>query len=112
MIDTAVGVLNVPELEALVSLNTELALRYQEIADDPAGDPQTRQTAEALAGWRRARARYFREECAETERVEAAHTAEPSAALAAAELESHAVSSRAARVSTRSQPGPCHRGAA
>ena len=72
MIDTAVGVLNVPELDALVSLNVDLAERYQAIADDRDAEPQTRGTAEALAAWRRARARYFREECAKTERVEAA----------------------------------------
>jgi hypothetical protein len=72
MIDTAVGTLNVPELEALVSLNVELAGRYQAIADDRDAEPQARQTAQALAVWRRARARYFQEECAETERVEAA----------------------------------------
>jgi hypothetical protein len=73
MIDTAVGILNVPELEVLVSLNVDLAGRYQAIADDPDAEPETRRTAEALANWRRLRARYFREECAETERVEAAH---------------------------------------
>jgi hypothetical protein len=72
MIDTAVGVLNVPELEALVSLNVDLAEGYQAIADDRDAEPETRQTAQALAAWRRARARYFQEECAETERVEAA----------------------------------------
>ena len=72
MIDTAVGVLNVPELEALVSLNVDLAEVYQAIADDRAAEPQTRRTAAALAAWRRARARCFQEECAETERVEAA----------------------------------------
>ena len=72
MIETAVGVLNVPELEALVSLNVDLAERYQAIADDRDAEPQTRGTAEALAAWRRERARYFRKECAETERVEAA----------------------------------------
>jgi hypothetical protein len=73
MIDTAVGILNVPELEVLVSLNVDLAERYRAIADDPDAEPETRRTAEALANWRRLRARYFREECAETERVEAAH---------------------------------------
>jgi hypothetical protein len=72
MIDTAVGVLNVPELEALVSLNVDLAERYQAIADDRDVEPPTRGTAEALAVWRRARARYFQQECAEAERVEAA----------------------------------------
>ncbi len=72
MIDTAIGMLNVPELEALVSLNVDLAERYQAIADDRDAEPQTRGTAQALAAWRRARARYFQEECAETERVEAA----------------------------------------
>ena len=71
MIDTAVGVLNVPELEALVALNVDLAERYQAIADDCDAEPQTRGTAEALAAWRRARARYFREEWAEADRVEA-----------------------------------------
>jgi hypothetical protein len=77
MIDTDVGVLNVPELETLVSLNVDLADRYQAIADDPDAEPQTRQTAEALAAWRRGRARYFQQECAETERVEAAHESDP-----------------------------------
>ena len=72
MIDTAIGMLNVPELEALVSLNVDLAERYRAIADDCDAEPQTRGTAEALAAWRRARARYFQEQCAETERVEAA----------------------------------------
>lgn len=76
MIDTAVGVLNVPELEALVSLNVDLAGRYQAIADDRDAEPKTRLTAEALAAWRRARARYFQQECAETERFEAAGEAE------------------------------------
>lgn len=72
MIDTDVGILNVPELEALVSLSVDLAERYQAIADDPDAEPQTRRTAVALAAWRRARARYFQQECAEAERVEAA----------------------------------------
>ena len=76
MIDTAVGMLNVPELEALVSLNVDLAGRYQAIADDRDAEPQTRLTAEALAAWRRARARYFQAECAETERFEAAREPE------------------------------------
>ncbi len=73
MIDTAVGMLNVPELEALISLNVDLAERYQAIADDPDAEPETRRTAAALAAWRRGRARYFHEECAETEHVEAGH---------------------------------------
>lgn len=73
MIHTDVGLLNVPELEALVLLNIDLAYRYQAIADDPDAEPQTRRTAEALAAWRRGRVRYFQQECAETERVEAAH---------------------------------------
>ena len=77
MIDTAVGILNVPELETLISLNVDLAERYQAIADDPDTAPGVRRTAEALAAWRRARARYFHEECAETERVEAAHELDP-----------------------------------
>ena len=77
MIATAVGILNVPELEALISLNVDLAECYQAIADDPDADPETGRTAEALAAWRRARARYFHEECAETERVEAAHELDP-----------------------------------
>ena len=81
MIATAVGILNVPELEALISLNVDLAECYQAIADDPDADPETGRTAEALASWRRARARYFREECAETERVEAAHELDPSTTL-------------------------------
>jgi len=71
MIDTDVGILTVPELEALVSLNVDLVDRYQAIADDPYVEPQTRRTAEALAAWRRRRSRYFQQECAETERVEA-----------------------------------------
>lgn len=73
MINTAIGMLTVPELEALVSLNVELAESYQAVAADPDGDPQTRHTAEALAAWRGARARYFNEECAEAEQFEAAH---------------------------------------
>jgi hypothetical protein len=73
MIDTPIGILNVPELEVLISLNVELGRRYQEIADDPQAEPETRQAAETLAVWRRARARHFHEQCAETERVEAAH---------------------------------------
>ena len=81
MIDTAVGILSVPELEALISLNVDLAECYQAIADDPDADPETGRTAEALASWRRARARYFHEECAETERVEAAHELDPCTTL-------------------------------
>ena len=81
MIDTDVGILNVPELEALVSLNVDLADHYQAIADDPDAEPQTRRTAEALAAWRRRRARYFQQECAETERVEALDESDPSTAL-------------------------------
>jgi hypothetical protein len=77
MIDTDVGILNVPELDALVSLNVDLADRYQAIADDPDAEPQTRRTAYALAAWRRARARYFQQECAETERVEAVDESDP-----------------------------------
>lgn len=77
MIDTDVGILNVPELEALVSLSVDLAERYQAIADDPDAEPQTRRTAVALAAWRRARARYFQHECAETERFEAEHESDP-----------------------------------
>jgi hypothetical protein len=73
MIHTPIGILNVTELEVLSSLNVDLAERYQAIADDPEGEPETRRIAEALAVWRRARARYFREECAETERLEAAN---------------------------------------
>jgi hypothetical protein len=81
MIDTDVGILNVPELEALVLLNVDLADLYQAIADDPDAEPQTRQTAEALAAWRRARARYFQHECAETERVEALDESDPCTAF-------------------------------
>ena len=62
-----------PELEALVSLNVELAERYQATADDPAVERETRHIAEALAAWRGARARYFNEECAEAEQFETAH---------------------------------------
>lgn len=78
MIDTDVGILNVPELEALVLLNLDIADRYQAIADDPDAEPHTRLTAEALAAWRRGRARYFQQECAQTERVEAVHESDPS----------------------------------
>jgi hypothetical protein len=70
MIETAVGRLTVPELETLVSLNVDLAERYQATADDPDEEPETRRMAETLAAWRRARARYFCEECAETECAE------------------------------------------
>ena len=77
MIDTDVGILTVPELEALVSLNVDLAERYQAIADDPDAEPQTRRTAVTLAAWRRARARYFQQECAETEQFEAVHESDP-----------------------------------
>jgi hypothetical protein len=59
MIDTDVGILTVPELEALVSLNVDLADRYQTIADDSDAGPEARRTAQALAAWRRRRARYF-----------------------------------------------------
>jgi hypothetical protein len=62
----------VPELEALVSLNLDVASRYQAVADSLEADPQTRRTASVLAAWRRARAQYFSMECVETERVEAA----------------------------------------
>ena len=56
----------------LVALNVDLVDRYQTVADDPEAGPETRRIAERLAAWRRARARYFREECALTERLEAA----------------------------------------
>jgi hypothetical protein len=72
MIETYVGMLNVPELGVLVALNVDLVDRYQAIADDTEAEPETRRIAEALAAWRRGRARYFREECARTERPEAA----------------------------------------
>ncbi len=73
MIETAVGILTVPELEAVAALNLDLAERYQAIVDDPDVEPEERQLAAAFAAWRRARARYFREECAETEHFEAKH---------------------------------------
>lgn len=76
MIDTAVGPLTVPELEELVELNLDLAERYQSVADDPDVEPESRQIASALAVWRRARARYFRQESAEAERVEASNELE------------------------------------
>ena len=71
MIETDVGMLTVPELGVLAELNIDLAARYQAIADQPEVEPDTRRTAQALATWRRARARYFREEGAWTEREEA-----------------------------------------
>jgi hypothetical protein len=77
MIETEVGVLTVPELDALAALNADLAEHYQAIAEDATAAPETRQTAQALAAWRRARARYFSAQSAETEAVEAAR--EPSA---------------------------------
>ena len=80
MIETAVGILTVPELEAVVALNLDLAERYQAIVDDPDVEPQARQTAAALGAWRRARSRYFREERAETEHFEATHEVETSIA--------------------------------
>jgi hypothetical protein len=70
--ETYLGMLNVPELGVLVALNVDLVDRYQAVADDPEAEPETRRIAERLAAWRRARARYFREECARTERLEAA----------------------------------------
>jgi hypothetical protein len=73
MIQTDVGLLTVPELGALISLNVDLAERYQAIADDPDAEPQTRRDAATLAAWRRTRARFFHEACLETERFEAAH---------------------------------------
>ena len=73
MIETYVGIINAPELEALVSLNDHLADAYQAIADNPEERPETRRTAAALAAWRRGRARYFSEELAHAERLEAAH---------------------------------------
>jgi hypothetical protein len=76
VIETAVGILTVPELEAVVALDLDLAERYQAIADDPDLEPEARQIAGALAAWRRARARYFREECAKTEQFEATHELE------------------------------------
>jgi hypothetical protein len=82
MIETEVGVLTVPELDALASLNADLADHYQAIAEGATAEPETRQTARALAAWRRARARYFSEQSAETEAVEAAR--EPSASGAPA----------------------------
>jgi hypothetical protein len=72
LIEIEVGLVNVPEFAGLVLLNSELADCYQRIAHDEQ-DLGTRQTAEALASWRRVRARGFRERWAEAERVEAAH---------------------------------------
>ncbi len=71
MIETRVGALNVPELDALVALNLELADRYQAVADDPEAEAEIRRTAHELAAWRRSRARYFRVEYARTDRIEA-----------------------------------------
>jgi hypothetical protein len=71
MIAMAVGML--PELEAMISLNVDLAARYQVVTNDPDAEPGARRTAATLAVWRRARARYFRGECADTERVEVRH---------------------------------------
>ena len=71
MIETRVGALNVPELDALVALNLELADRYQAVADDPEVEAEIRRTAHELAAWRRSRARYFRVEYARTDRIEA-----------------------------------------
>ena len=76
MIETAVGQLTVPELEALVGVNLDLAQRYQAVADDPDVEQESRRIGSALADWRRARARYFHQECAEAERLEAAHEVE------------------------------------
>ena len=59
MTETDVGMLNVPELGVLVTLNVDLVDRYQAIADDTEAEPETRRIAEALAAWRRARARYL-----------------------------------------------------
>jgi phage-related minor tail protein len=73
MIETDVGTLTVPELGVLVELNLKLADCYQAIADHPDAEAETRRTAQALAAWRRGRARYFREEGALTEREEAAY---------------------------------------
>ena len=64
MIDTDVGILPYPS-RRYRSLNVHLAERYQAIAITHA-EPQTRRTAVTLAAWRRARARYFQQECAET----------------------------------------------
>jgi hypothetical protein len=75
MIDTDLGLLNVPELDALASLNANLADHYQAIADAATSEPETRRTAEALAAWRRRRARYFSEQSAATEAIEAVHEA-------------------------------------
>ena len=76
MIETAAGILTVPELDVVVALNLDLAERYQAIVEDTDVEPEARQIAAALAAWRRARARYFREECAETEHFEATHERE------------------------------------
>jgi chromatin segregation and condensation protein Rec8/ScpA/Scc1 (kleisin family) len=84
MIETEVGVLNVPELDALASLNADLADHYQAIAGDATAEPESRQIAQALAAWRRARARYFSEQSAEAEAVEAAREPCPSGTPAAA----------------------------
>ncbi len=94
MIETEVGILTVPELGVLVALNVDLADRFQAIADDPEAEPETQRTAEALAAWRRARARYFREECARTDRFEAAEEIHTSACNAQAEVAQHFVMSR------------------
>jgi hypothetical protein len=76
VIETAVGQLTVPELEVLVELNIDLAQRHQLVADDPDVEPESRQIGSALAAWRRARARYFRQESAEAERIEAGNELE------------------------------------
>jgi len=73
MVETDVGPLTVPELGVLAELNMTLAERYQAIADHADAEPETRRTAQALAAWRRARARYFREQGAWTEREEATY---------------------------------------
>jgi hypothetical protein len=48
MIETEVGVLTVPELDALASLNADLAEHYQAIAEDATAEPESRQIAQVV----------------------------------------------------------------
>ncbi len=70
MIDTPQGPLTLPELEALIGVNLDLAWQYRAAAA-AADDADTRVIATTLASWRQARARMFAGEAADAERLEA-----------------------------------------
>jgi len=70
--DVRMQVLAASELQLLADASLELADRYERGAPFME-DEHGRRIALALSGWRRQRARYFRELSAEAERSEAPH---------------------------------------